>query len=148
MSHGFAIARPAPPLTRAGALALGGVLVTVLVTARPAPAADAAKGANLFNTNCTTCHSVLPGKNKIGPSLYGVVGRRAGSVRDFEYSDAMKGSGITWDAASLDKYLTNPGGFIRGVRMKFAGLGSPAARADIIAFLATRGGSRISQAAP
>src|SRR5689334_4064670 len=137
------------PLTRAGALALGGVLITALVTARPATAADAAKGADLFNTTCTTCHSVQPGKNKLGPSLYGVVGRRAGSVRDYEYSDAMKGSGITWDAASLDKYLTNPGGFIRGVRMRFAGLGSPAARADIIAFLATQGGggSRVDQAA-
>src|SRR5690242_5120377 len=90
------------PLTRAGAVALGGVLVTALVIARPALAADAAKGADLFATNCNTCHSVLPGKNKIGPSLYGVVGRRAGSARDFEYSEAMKGSGITWDAASLD----------------------------------------------
>ncbi len=62
----------------------------------------------MFKTQCAGCHSVDPGKTIVGPSLFGVVGRPAGSIEGFKYSPANKDSGITWDAAALDTYITNP----------------------------------------
>ena len=82
---------------------------------------DAAAGEKVFNSVCKACHDVA-GKNKIGPHLDGVVGRPAGSVEGFKYSDAMKSAGITWDDAELSKYLANPKEAIPKNRMAFAGL--------------------------
>ena len=69
----------------------------------PAMAADAEAGAKVFKTQCAVCHSPVAGKNMVGPSLFGVVGREAGSAPGFKYSAANKGSGVTWDEANLEK---------------------------------------------
>ncbi len=109
----------------------------LLLTSAPAMAADAAAGAKVFKTQCTVCHSPVAGKNLVGPSLFGIVGRQAGSAPGFHYSAANKGSGVTWDAATLDKYLPNPRAFIHGTTMSYAGLKNDTQRADLIAYLAT-----------
>ena len=101
-------------------------------------AGDAAKGEKVFK-KCKACHVVQEGKNKTGPSLYGVVGRAAGSIEGYKYSKAMAGSGLVWDAETLDAYLTNPKKYLKGTKMAFAGLKKEKDRADVIAYLATTG---------
>lgn len=98
-------------------------------------AGDATKGADVFDGQCAECHSVKPGKNKKGPSLFEVVGRKAGSIADYSYSDAMKNSGITWTPEKLDEYITHPKKTVPGDKMKFDGLDDAAQRADLIQFL-------------
>jgi len=107
------------------------------VTGGHAIAADAKHGADVFAENCAECHSVKEGKNKKGPSLFAVVGRKAGIVADVAYSDAMKQSGISWTADKLDAYITDPRKAMPGGKMKFDGLGNAAERADLIAYLST-----------
>src|SRR3546814_1743469 len=87
-----------------------------LLTAMSAAAladGDAAAGKKVFN-KCKICHSLEAGENKIGPSLAGIIDRPAGTIEGFKYSEAMAGSGKTWDAATLDQYLADPKGFIPG----------------------------------
>ena len=103
----------------------------------PAQGADAAAGQAVFKAKCGICHSVTAGQNKVGPSLAGVVGRPAGQAPGYTYSSANKSSGKTWDAATLDIYLTNPRAFIPGTKMTFAGLPDATSRADLIAYLST-----------
>jgi cytochrome c2 len=81
---------------------------------------------------CKACHSVEPGKNGIGPSLAGIWGEKAGDVPGFEFSDAMKGSGLTWNQATLDRYLTDPRGVVPGTKMAFGGVADAAKRQAII----------------
>ena len=90
-----------------------------------------------FNGHCRECHSFVKDDNRLGPSLYGVVGRKAGTEAGFAYSDSVKGSGITWDEATLDKWITNPEAVLPGNNMGviFGGLADAAERAKIIAFL-------------
>ena len=118
-----------------GTLVMFALLTVVgLSTAR---AADPAAGQAIFKSQCGICHSVAEGKNMIGPSLFGIVGRVSGSVSGFHYSAANKGANITWDATILDKYLTSPRTVVPGTTMTFAGLKDDAKRADLIAYLAT-----------
>jgi cytochrome c len=112
-------------------------LAVLLTSIAPARAQDATAGEAVFKRNCTACHSPLPGKNLIGPSLFGIIGREAGTVPDFKYSKANKTSGITWNAATLDPYLTNPRTVIPSAIMTFPGLKDPQQRADVIAWLET-----------
>jgi cytochrome c len=108
-----------------------------LATAGSAYAAgDPVKGANVYK-RCSACHVVDKEQNRVGPHLMGVVGRAAGAVEGFKYSDAMKNSGVTWDEANLDKYLADPKGFIPGNKMAFPGLKKEDERADVIAYLAS-----------
>jgi cytochrome c len=95
---------------------------------------DADKGKAAFAT-CTTCHAIEAGVNKIGPSLHGVVGRPAGSIAGFTYSDANKNSGITWSQEKLFQYLENPQRVVPGTKMAFPGWSDPQKRADVIAYL-------------
>lgn len=95
---------------------------------------DAAKGARIFN-QCRACHQLAEGRNAVGPSLYGVIGRDAGSIEGFRYSEANANSGITWTEATLFTYLENPRGFIPGTNMAFNGLKRPQDRADVIAYI-------------
>ena len=111
------------------------ILTALLVPA--AHAADATHGASVFDEECAECHSVKAGKNKKGPSLYAVVGRPAGSIPDFNYSDAMKASGITWSADRLSDYIAAPRKTVPGGKMKYDGLDSDQARADLVAYLTT-----------
>jgi cytochrome c len=80
---------------------------------------------------------VAAGKNRIGPTLFGVVGRKTGSVPGFHYSDANRNSHLSWDPATLDKYLENPRGVIPGTFMSFPGLKDAQKRHDVISYLET-----------
>ena len=97
-------------------------------------APDPSAGRVLFATVCSACHTA--DQNKVGPMLEGVVGRRAGSVPGYPYSAALAQSGITWDSASLDKWLTSPQHLVPGAQMPFS-LPDPVRRRDVIAYLAT-----------
>jgi len=98
---------------------------------------DIATGQKLFRSQCGICHSPQPGRNIIGPSLFGVVGRHSGRVANFHYSQANLQSGLTWDPTTLDRYLTAPQQVVPGTLMSFPGLKNAQERADVIAFLAT-----------
>jgi cytochrome c len=102
-----------------------------------AQAQNADNGKTVFRQVCGICHTVVAGKNMVGPPLFGVAGRKSGSLPDFHYSDAMKNANLTWDAATLDKYLTNPRGVVPGTLMAYAGLKDDEKRKDLIAYLAT-----------
>ena len=102
-----------------------------------AMAADPAAGKTVFTSTCSICHSVQPGKNMVGPSLAGVVGRKTGSVPGFRYSPANQNANLTWDEATLDKYLQSPRTTIPGTTMTYGGLKDDTKRADLIAYLAT-----------
>ena len=108
------------------------VALALTLTASVAGAADAAHGKIVFQT-CAACHSEKP--DAIGPSLRGVYGRKAGSLPDFRYSNAMLHANIVWDDANLRDYLANPQAKVRGNRMPFGGLNDPQDIADVIAFL-------------
>jgi cytochrome c len=92
---------------------------------------DAVRGKALYQA-CSSCHSL--DDNDIGPKHRGVVGRQAGTVADYAYSPALKASGLTWDPANLDRWLTNPQALVPGTKMYFL-LANPQSRADIIAYL-------------
>lgn len=95
---------------------------------------NAKKGKRVFN-KCKTCHVIDKKKNRIGPHLVGLFGRKAGSVKGFKYSKAMAKSGIVWDEKTLDAYVTKPKKFIPGNKMTFAGLKKEKQRKDLIAYL-------------
>ena len=92
-------------------------------------------GAKLFKRQCGTCHATEAGKNGVGPSLSGLIGRKAGTVPGFSYSDANKKSGVVWDAVKLDEYLVDPRKFIPGTKMVFTGLKKAEERRSVIDFL-------------
>jgi cytochrome c len=94
------------------------------------------EGARVFAEECGDCHSSIPGKNKRGPSLVGVMGRKSGSVPDFSgYSDAMKQMTWAWSTEKLDTYIATPKKVVPGGRMKYDGLADAKARSDVIAYL-------------
>ncbi|WP_114951376.1 c-type cytochrome [Sphingosinicella terrae] len=88
---------------------------------------------------CSTCHTIGPGQNRLGPTLHGVVGRGAGSLPDFAYSPAMRDSGIVWTPETLDRFLADPRGTVPGNRMAFAGLADDARRRQLIDYLTSLG---------
>mgnify|MGYP003384856705 CR=1 FL=1 len=95
---------------------------------------DAAAGKRVF-VKCLACHVVTQGQNRVGPSLYGIVGRPAGSIPGFAYSAANKNSGIVWTEDVMFAYLKNPQTYIPGTKMVFPGLPAGKDRADVIAYL-------------
>jgi cytochrome c len=99
--------------------------------------ASAADGADIFNNNCAVCHSTDPGTNKLGPSLAGIVGRKSASLGDYSYSPAMTKLNVTWDKATLDKYLTDPQAMVPGTKMIFPGVKDANDRKALIDYLAT-----------
>ncbi|QMW23989.1 c-type cytochrome [Sandaracinobacteroides saxicola] len=114
-------------------------LAAAPVSAQAMPKGDAAAGKAVF-VQCSACHSLKPGQNKIGPSLARIIGRKSGSVPNFKYSKANASSGIVWTEANLFKYLENPRRTIPGTTMAFAGIKDPQRRANLIAFLKANGG--------
>lgn len=95
---------------------------------------DPAAGKIIF-LQCAACHSLEPDENKTGPSLAGLFGRKAGTVEDFNYSEANQNSGIVWDEETLRKYLPDPQKLVPGTKMAFPGLKDPKQVEDVIAYL-------------
>ncbi len=107
--------------------------------AQDAPAGDPVAGEKTARI-CKTCHQFGPGaKNLIGPVLNGVVGRKAGTYPGYNYSDANKNSGLTWDVATLTEYLKSPKAKVPGTKMTFAGFQKDSDIANVVAFLKTLG---------
>jgi len=103
---------------------------------------DAAAGRMVFNNACRTCHTLKEGDNRLGPSLAGVMDRKAGSLTGYVFSDAMKNAGLTWDSATLDRFIADPQAVVPGNNMKpYSGMTDTKDRADLIAFLASGGGT-------
>ena len=115
------------------------VVTTVIMwfTSLSAYAQDAANGKRIFQSQCSICHSAQPGRNIIGPSLFGVVGRHSGRVPGFHYSQANLRSGIIWTPGILDRYLASPRQVVPGTLMTYPGLKDPKQRTDLLAYLAT-----------
>lgn len=101
-------------------------------------AGNSTAGMQVYEEECSDCHSIIEGRQKKGPSLFGVVGRHAGQVADFgKYSEALKTSTITWSEDKINAYITDPKKFMAGGKMKYDGLENAKQRDDLIAFLAT-----------
>lgn len=114
------------------------VLASVLLLAAGAAraAGDAAEGEKVFKRTCATCHiATKEGPKRLGPSLFGIVGRKTGTVEGFRYSEANKNANIVWSAATLEPYLADPKKVIPGTIMAFAGLRKAEDRANVIAYL-------------
>jgi cytochrome c len=92
-------------------------------------------GATVFTRNCSTCHDISGGSNRAGPMLGGVAGRKAGTVQGFTYSYALKESGVTWNAETLDHWLAGPSDFIPGTVMQISPITDPAERRALIEYL-------------
>ncbi len=97
---------------------------------------SAGRGKVLFQQQCGACHQVAQPRNGVGPTLQGVIGRAAGSVQGFNYSPALKSSGITWTRETLDSFIASPSAQVRGTRMSQR-VPDQQKRQDIIEFLAT-----------
>lgn len=95
---------------------------------------DIAKGEKVFN-KCKACHEIASDKNKVGPTLQGVIGRQAGAVPGFNYSEATAASGVVWDAATISEYVEKPKEFIAGNKMAFAGLKKEDEIEDLVAYI-------------
>ena len=109
-------------------------IAVLLMSTLPAAAGDPERGAQLWR-KCASCHTLeANGRNRAGPRLHGVFGRVAGSVADYNYSDALKSSGIVWDQSTLDAYIKDAEAFVPGTKM-YGGLSQDADRADLLAFL-------------
>lgn len=106
----------------------------VMLTAPVHAAGDAARGKTLYS-RCAICHSLEPGKNMLGPPLVGIMGRKAATQSGFSYSPALKKYAKTWDASTMDAYITAPMKAVPGTRMVFAGMPNAKDRADLIAYL-------------
>jgi len=114
-----------------------GVACTIALASSVALAeGDVKKGKKVFN-KCKACHLIKDGKKSrgTGPNLFGVIGRKAAALDDFKYSSAMKESGLTWDEATLDKYLTKPKKLVPKTKMAFVGLKKEADRVNVIAYI-------------
>ncbi|XP_003700684.1 cytochrome c [Megachile rotundata] len=99
---------------------------------------DAENGKSLFMKMCAMCHtSNKDGKHRVGPNLFGIVGKKCGTSPGFTYTDSMKNKGIVWDEKNLNEYLEFPKQFIPGTRMVFTGIKKPKDRQDLIAYLTT-----------
>ena len=119
------------------ALAPAAVIMST-VEIHAAAAGDSKNGQTLFSENCAVCHSFARGEpNKIGPNLFGVVGRASGAAPGYMYSPAVMNAKLTWDNKNLNEYLAGPQKKIPGTKMGFPGFSDPSEQADVIAYLAT-----------
>jgi cytochrome c len=113
---------------------LAAVLALLAGTAAGAEEGDPARGEQLY-ARCAACHALA--YDRVGPRHCGVLGRRAGSIRGFDYSPAMKRSGLVWTQETLSRFLADPPGFVPGTTMTYAGINDARERADLIAYLRT-----------
>ncbi|MCZ8262105.1 MAG: cytochrome c family protein [Beijerinckiaceae bacterium] len=115
------------------------ILALTLASLAPAMAQDAEAGKSVFG-QCRACHAVGEGaKNGVGPQLNGLIGRKAGSVEGYNYSEANKNSGKVWDEATFTTYIKDPKGQMPGTKMVYAGLKDDTRIANLIAYLKTFG---------
>jgi cytochrome c2 len=123
-------------MTVAASRTIARLAAIVLVAAASAAHADgdAARGEKRFE-ECVACHSTERGANAVGPTLFGVFDRKAGELADYRYSPALKRSGITWTAQTLDTFIADPQQVVPANRMPYAGMPDAGARADLIAYL-------------
>ncbi len=112
------------------------VVAVLLAATGPGSAADVEAGKTVFK-KCALCHTAEAGKNKVGPSLFGIVGRKSASLDSYNYSDAMKNFKHTWDPQTLDTYLSDPRATVPGTKMIFPGIQDKTERANVIAYLET-----------
>lgn len=112
-------------------------LLTLALSSTPGVAAD--DGKQSFNNRCRTCHSMNEGDNRQGPSLHGIVGRKAAGAEGYRnYSQALASSKIVWDAETLDRFIENPDAVVPGHNMRpYAGLPDAKERQQIIQYLST-----------
>ena len=110
------------------------VMSTLIFPAAALGAGNIEIGKKVFN-KCKACHALKAGKNKVGPSLYGIMDRKAGTVAGFKYSKAMKASGLTWNEEALRNYLEKPRKFVKGTRMAFSGIKKKKQMDNLIAYL-------------
>ena len=97
---------------------------------------EAVSEQQVFNNACRTCHTIKEGDNRQGPNLYGIIGRKAGSLPDYNYSSAMKGADFVWDEQKLERFIASPDEVVAGNNMKpYSGLASADDRTKIIAYL-------------
>jgi len=121
---------------------MGTMLVSPSVAAPPAPAGNAEKGKAVF-ARCAACHRIDPtAVGGMGPNLSGVHGRKAGMLKGYTYSPAMKASGLQWDDATLSRFLSAPTKVVPGTKMMAPPVGDPQDRANVIAYLKTAGGTK------
>lgn len=116
-----------------------GAVVAVIVgiaTQASAQSGDATRGQRVFNQQCRACHTLeKDGAQTAGPNLHGVFGRKAGTAAGFEFSDAMKKSGIVWDEATMTDYNRDPKAKVPGTKMVFNGVKNAGQLADLVAYL-------------
>jgi cytochrome c len=110
--------------------------ILAAMPAGSAAAGDVEAGKTAFK-KCALCHTAEAGKNKIGPSLFGIVGRKSATVENFNYSEAMKKFDHTWDEETLDTYLADPRATVPETKMIFPGIKDKAERDNVIAYLET-----------
>lgn len=112
------------------------LMISILLTLSVSAFAegDVKKGKKVFK-KCAACHAVIDGKNKVGPSLYGIIDRPAGTVEGYKYSKALLESEIVWDDESLRAFITKPKAFLKGTKMAFAGLKKEKDLNNLIAYL-------------
>src|SRR6266446_6436589 len=97
---------------------------------------EASSEQQVFNNACRTCHTIKEGDNRLGPNLYKIIGRKAGSLPDYNYSSAMKGAGFVWDEEKLEHFIANPDEVVPGNNMKpYSGLASTDDRKKVMVFL-------------
>jgi cytochrome c len=137
---------PSPPAWRSEAprsrwphaVVLGGLMFGWLVTSPLVRAGDASAGADVFKSECAECHTVKEGRNKKGPSLFGIVGRQSGSIADYNYSDALKQAQWTWTQDKLHWYLSQPAKTANpGTKMKYDGLTDAKQLDDLLSYLSS-----------
>ena len=128
-----------PPALLISNLAALGLLAALTVAHAQTPN-DA--GQISYNNACRTCHSIREGDNRLGPSLYGIVGKKAGTISGYDSSPAMRQSGIVWDEKNLDKFIADPEAVVHGNAMKpYGGIASEEERQKIISYLKSAGGN-------
>jgi cytochrome c len=123
-------------LLNRGVHAAGLLALCAVFAAGPCSAADAVHGKTVFNQQCGVCHSAAKGgPNTVGPDLYGVVGRAAGSLKGFNYSSAMKSANFSWSVDRLHDYIASPVSVVPGNHMPYSGLKNSAQLDDLLAYL-------------
>jgi cytochrome c len=124
-------------------IALGGITCLLMSPSgaqQPTQGAEGPSGQQVYNNACRTCHTMKAGDNRVGPNLHNIIGRKAGSLPDYRYSDAMKSADFVWDEEKLGRFIENPDALVPGNGMKpYTGVRSAEDKAKIVAFLKSSG---------